>query len=180
MQNLQRRNFIYDSCSSCKVSIGLSPPHLLHTSTTAIKRSCNSICWVFCVPLVTIWVFTVLVLCLGVSITNTREDCNSFITNINMCAIPKGILVACVDSLGGDHPAHLQMRTGLLLFSDILAEPCDHVSSSICGHRRPKSACAATQSDHSLPCPLTESFDTIKCVDGEQMPGLDCIYARWI
>ena len=29
---------------------------------------------------------------------------------------------------------------------------------------------ANAQSDQSLPCPLTESMDTIECINGEQMP----------
>ena len=44
-------------------------------------------------------------------------------------------------------------------------------SSSICGQQRPGSACASAQSDQGLHIPLTESFDTIKCIHGKQMLG---------
>ena len=32
---------------------------------------------------------------------------------------------------------------------------------------------ASAQSDQHLPCPLTESLDTIECINGEQIPGGD-------
>ena len=48
---------------------------------------------------------------------------------------------------------------------------CQNMSSGICGHRRPRSACASAQSDQGLHCPLTESFDTTECMNGEQRPG---------
>ena len=51
------------------------------------------------------------------------------------------------------------------------AVPCENVSSGICGQRRPWSACAFAQSDQGLHCPLTESLDTIECMNGEQRPG---------
>ena len=41
------------------------------------------------------------------------------------------------------------------------AAPCEKVYSGICGQRRPRSACASSQSDQGLRCPLTESLDTI-------------------
>ena len=41
----------------------------------------------------------------------------------------------------------------------------------ICGQRRHRSACASAQSDQCLRCPLTESVDTIECINVEQMPG---------
>ena len=44
------------------------------------------------------------------------------------------------------------------------AEPCDIVSSGICGQWRPRSACASAQSDQGLRCPLPESLDTIECI----------------
>ena len=34
-----------------------------------------------------------------------------------------------------------------------------------------------TQSDQDLHCPLTESLDTTKCINGEQMPGWDFVHA---
>ena len=43
--------------------------------------------------------------------------------------------------------------------------------SSICGQRRPRSACASAQTDQGLRCPLTESLDTTECINGEQIPG---------
>ena len=53
------------------------------------------------------------------------------------------------------------------------AVPCENVSSGICRQWRPRSACASAQSDQGLHCPLTESLDTIKCINGKQMPGWD-------
>ena len=45
-----------------------------------------------------------------------------------------------------------------------------NVSSGICEQRRPRSACASSQSDQGLRCPLTESLDNIKCMNAEQIP----------
>ena len=42
---------------------------------------------------------------------------------------------------------------------------------------RPRSAFASVQSDQGLRFPLTESLDTIECISGEQVPGLDSKYA---
>ena len=42
--------------------------------------------------------------------------------------------------------------------------------SGICGQRRPRSACAFAQSDQGLHCPLTESLDTMECMNDEQTP----------
>ena len=39
--------------------------------------------------------------------------------------------------------------------------PCENVSLDT----------ADAQSDQSLSCPLTESFDIIECINGEQIPG---------
>ena len=50
-----------------------------------------------------------------------------------------------------------------------LAVPSKSVSLGICGQQRPRSACASAQSDQGLCCPLTESFDTIKCIRGERL-----------
>ena len=41
------------------------------------------------------------------------------------------------------------------------------------GWRKPRSACTSRQSDQGLCCPLTESLDTIECINEEQMPRLD-------
>ena len=41
----------------------------------------------------------------------------------------------------------------------------------ICGQQRPRSACAFTQSDQDLHFSLTESRDTIECINGQQIPG---------
>ena len=49
--------------------------------------------------------------------------------------------------------------------------------SGICRRRRPRPdcadrpACASAQSDQGLHCALTESLDTIECMNGEQIPG---------
>ena len=51
------------------------------------------------------------------------------------------------------------------------AASCEHVSSGICGQQRLGSACNSAQSDRSLPCPLTESFYTTECMNGEQRSG---------
>ena len=51
----------------------------------------------------------------------------------------------------------------------------EKVSSVICGQRRPRSACASAQSDQDLRCPLTESLDTIECINGKL-----CACAVWI
>ena len=45
------------------------------------------------------------------------------------------------------------------------AAPCKNVSSDICGQRRPRSACASTQSDLYLRRQLTESLDTTECMN---------------
>ena len=42
------------------------------------------------------------------------------------------------------------------------------MSSGICGQRKPRSACAFAQMDQGLHCPLTESLDTIACMNGKQ------------
>ena len=34
-------------------------------------------------------------------------------------------------------------------------------------------ACGSAQSDQCLRCPLTESLDTMKCINGEQIPRWD-------
>ena len=57
------------------------------------------------------------------------------------------------------------------LFAAIWTAPCENVSSAICRRRRPRSACASAQSDQDLHCPLTESLDTTKYMNGEQKPG---------
>ena len=49
----------------------------------------------------------------------------------------------------------------------IWATPYENVSLGICGQLRPRSA----QSDQGLCCPLTESLDSVECINGEQMPG---------
>ena len=49
----------------------------------------------------------------------------------------------------------------------IWTESCKNVSYGICGQRRPRSA----QSDQGLHCPLTESLNTTKCMNGKQRPG---------
>ena len=51
------------------------------------------------------------------------------------------------------------------LSKDNQAVPCENVSSCICGQPRPRSACASAQSDQGLHCPLTESLDTIDCIN---------------
>ena len=49
--------------------------------------------------------------------------------------------------------------------------PCENVSSGIYEQRRSISARVSAQSDQGIRCPLTESLDTIKCINGEQMSG---------
>ena len=44
-----------------------------------------------------------------------------------------------------------------------------YVDSEIFGQRRPTLACTSMQSDKDLYCPLTESSDTIECMNGEQI-----------
>ena len=41
-------------------------------------------------------------------------------------------------------------------------------SSGICGQRRPRSACASAQAVQDLRCPLTESSDTIACINEDK------------
>ena len=53
----------------------------------------------------------------------------------------------------------------------VRAAPCENVSSSICGRRRPRSDCASAQSDQGLRCPLTELLVTNVLFTHEQMPG---------
>ena len=54
--------------------------------------------------------------------------------------------------------------------------PNENVSAGICGQRRSRSACAFAQSDQGLCCPLTESLDTIECINGEQIH--ECNFAH--
>ena len=64
-----------------------------------------------------------------------------------------------------------------LSFSDVFfdvifwAALCEYVSSGICGQKMPRSACASAYSGQGLPCPQTESLNTVECFNGEQMPG---------
>ena len=48
----------------------------------------------------------------------------------------------------------------------------------ICGQRRHKSDCADVQSDQGLRSSQTESLDTIKGFNGEQMPGWDFAHVQ--
>ena len=50
--------------------------------------------------------------------------------------------------------------------------------SGIKGQRRPRSACAPTQSDPGPHCPLTEPLYTTECINGEQRPGLNFVHAQ--
>ena len=59
----------------------------------------------------------------------------------------------------------------VVFFHNKWASPCENMSSGICGHQRPTSACVSAQSDQDICCPLTESLDTIKCSIGKQTPG---------
>ena len=62
------------------------------------------------------------------------------------------------------------------------AVPCENLSLGIYGQRRLWSDCASAQSDLSLRCPQTDSSDTVKCINGEQMPGweFDMCRKMWI
>ena len=55
--------------------------------------------------------------------------------------------------------------------SYVWVAPCENMSSSMRGQRRPRSDCAFVQSNLGLPCPQTESLDTTECMSGEQRPG---------
>ena len=44
-------------------------------------------------------------------------------------------------------------------------------SSDICRQQRPRPAYTSMQSDQGLHCSLTESLDTIDCMNGKQRPG---------
>ena len=63
---------------------------------------------------------------------------------------------------------------------NILTAPGENVSSGTCRQRRPI-ACKSTQSDQNLHCPLTESFDTIECINWDyQMARMRlCACAGW-
>ena len=56
--------------------------------------------------------------------------------------------------------------------------PCENVSSGICGQGRPRLFTmnevgkASTQSDQGIHGPLTESLDTTKCINEEQIDTL--------
>ena len=52
------------------------------------------------------------------------------------------------------------------------------MSLGICRQQRPRSACAYAQSDQDLHYSLTESMDTIECINREQMPGWDFKHTR--
>ena len=60
---------------------------------------------------------------------------------------------------------------------NICVAPCQNVSASICGQRRPRSACASAQADQDLRYPLTESLDAIECNNRKQTPGSDFAHA---
>ena len=51
------------------------------------------------------------------------------------------------------------------------AAPCGNMFLGICGQWRQRSACESTQSDQGLHYMLTESIDTIECINGELMCG---------
>ena len=53
----------------------------------------------------------------------------------------------------------------------ILDAPGENISSGICVQQMPKSAYASAQFDQDLHCPLTESLDSTKYMNGEQRPG---------
>ena len=61
----------------------------------------------------------------------------------------------------------------------IWAMPCKNMSSGICKQQRPCAAvqpgqaCTSAQSDQGISCQQTESLSTIKCFNGERIPGLD-------
>ena len=50
--------------------------------------------------------------------------------------------------------------------------PSKNITSVMCGQRRSRSDCADAQSGQGLRCPQTESFDTIDCFNGEQVPSV--------
>ena len=82
----------------------------------------------------------------------------------NINKIECRLLQILLDALG----VKTDTACGLIV---IRAAPCENVSSGICGQRWPRSACASAQSDQGLHCSITESLDTIECLNGEQMPG---------
>ena len=84
--------------------------------------------------------------------------------------IPNGI-DDTADLLFWDHPISLAEQ------GNRWAELNKNMSLSICEQRRPRSACASTQSDQGLHCSLTESMDTIESINGEQKPGWDFAHA---
>ena len=70
-------------------------------------------------------------------------------------------------------PNRIHVSVGLAMRKRVLR------SCGICGQRRPRSACVSTQSHQGLHCPLTESFDTIECITGEQTPRWWFAHARY-
>ena len=52
----------------------------------------------------------------------------------------------------------------------ILSIYVKNVSSSICGQRKPRSACAFAQSDQVFRCPQTDFLDTIECYNESKCP----------
>ena len=71
---------------------------------------------------------------------------------------------------------HIKHRPVLQLDLYLMwAAPSENVYVAICGQQKLKSAWASAQSDQSLRCPLTELLDTIKSINGEQIPGCDCV-----
>ena len=61
-------------------------------------------------------------------------------------------------------------------FYGILYKPtvtCENMPSGLCVQRKPRSACASTQSDQGIRCPFTESLDTINNVAKHQMSRPD-------
>ena len=56
--------------------------------------------------------------------------------------------------------------------------PCENGSLGICGQRKPRPACTSTQSDQGVHSPLTESLDTIECINAEHMLLRDFTHAQ--
>ena len=67
------------------------------------------------------------------------------------------------------HQFHiLTVLLGCVWFINMWAAPWENMSLSICGQQRPRSAYTSARSDQGLRCTLTESWDTIECIIGEQ------------
>ena len=83
----------------------------------------------------------------------------------------------CICIVWSGHSLFVDMFNSI--YTDcIWAAPCENVSLGTCIKERPWSACTSRQSDQGLLCLPTESLDSIKYTNGDQMPVWNFAYAQ--